>query len=241
MSSNSAQKKPFADAMSRFAEEKAVIQIEMTGRALPCSFVGWASKGIAWVNFEIDSTYTLPHIKAPIFGPEYVRYPMQKGDAGILVPADASIAGVSGQAGGTATLTQPANLSALVFLPIGNTAWQDVDVSAVTVYGPNGVVLRDMGSNSIFTLTPNSITMVSPTTVKATVGGTTLELTPAGWSLSGQAGSMTDGTASTSPKVMHNVWQAFVDWANSHAHTAQGATAVTTAPNTPYSGGSIAP
>lgn len=241
MSSNNAQKKPFSDSMNRFAESKALDQIQMTGRALPCSFVSWVSEGIALVKFEVTSLFTLRMIKAPIYGAQYVRYPLQAGDKGLLIPAAVSIAEISGQSAGTATLAQPANLSALTFLPIGNTAWQDVDHNVVTVYGPEGVTLRDSTSATTFLLTPTSITVVTPDSFKVTVGSTVLELTPAGWSLSGAAGSMSDGIASTSPQIMHTVWAQFVTWANSHVHTAQGATSVTTVPNTPYTGGSIAP
>lgn len=227
--------------MNRFAESKALDQIQMTGRALPCSFISWVSEGIALVKFEVSSGFTLQNIKAPVYGAQYVRYPIQEGEKGLLIPAAASIASISGQSAGTATLAQPANLSALTFLPIGNTAWQDVDHSVVTIYGPEGVTLRDASSASTFLLTPTSITIVTPNSFQVTVGTTVLELTPAGWSLNGSNGTMTDGTANTSPAIMHAAWAAFVAWANSHQHTAQGALAITTAPNTPYTGGSIAP
>lgn len=239
MSSTNAQKKPFADTMNRFAEGKALDQIQMTGRALPCSFISWVSEGIALVKFEVSSGFTLQNIKAPVYGAQYVRYPIQAGEKGLLIPAAASIASISGQSAGTATLAQPANLSALTFLPIGNTEWQAVDHSVVTVYGPEGVTLRDASSATTFLLTPTSITIVTPTSFKVTVGTTVLELTPAGYSLTGTSGTMTDGSAHTSPAIMHAAWAQLVAWANSHTHPISGGTANAT--NTPYTGGSIAP
>lgn len=239
MSSDNSKKRPFSDSMNRFSEAKALEQIHMTGRALPCSFISWVSEGIALVKFEISSTFTLQKIKAPIYGAQYVRYPIQAGEKGLLIPAAASIASISGQSAGTATLAQPANLSALTFLPIGNTEWQAVDHSVVTMYGPEGVTLRDSSSASTFLLTPESITIVTPSSFKATVGSTVLELTPAGWSLTGSSGSFSDGAASTSPEIMHTAWAQIVAWANTHTHPVSGSLANVT--NTPYTGGSIAP
>ena len=78
----------------------------------------------------------------------------------------------SGTGGGVADLTQPTNLSALVYLPISNTEWQDVDGQVVTVYGPEGVTLRDSGSNTTFLLKPDSIAISTPDSFTVTVGGT---------------------------------------------------------------------
>lgn len=241
MSANNAQKRPFADALNRFTEQKALDQIQQTGRALPCSFVSWAAEGIALVKFEVQSDFTLQQIKAPIFGPEYARYPLQPGDAGILIPSAVPIAGISGQGGGIATMRTPANLSALTFLPIGNTAWQTVDHNVVTLYGPEGVTLRDAGSNSTFLLTPTSIAIATPDSFQVTVGATVLQLTPAGWSLTGATGNVEDGAHHTSPSIMNAAWAALVAWLNSHDHTNGNAGANTGAPVMPFTGGSIAP
>ncbi|MCV5580282.1 hypothetical protein OFO05_33300, partial [Escherichia coli] len=74
------------------------------------------------VSFSLTNIpFTLPQVTIPLFGPEYVRYPMQPGDRGIVIPADTYIGGMSGLGGGVADLTQPMNLSALVYLPISNT------------------------------------------------------------------------------------------------------------------------
>uniref|UniRef100_UPI0037DC1B8A hypothetical protein n=1 Tax=Klebsiella michiganensis TaxID=1134687 RepID=UPI0037DC1B8A len=144
---------------------------------------------------------------------------MQPGDKGIVIPADTYIGGVSGQGGGTADMTPPANLSALVFLPISNTEWQGVDGQVVTVYGPEGVTLRDSGSNTTFLLKPDSIAISTPDSFTVTVGGTVFSLTGSKWSLSGDAGHLQDSVASTSPAIMHAGWESLVAWLNSHEHS----------------------
>jgi hypothetical protein len=172
---NHALKKAFAQSIHPFAQKKALDQIQLTGKALPCSVVS-VQGAIITVKFEIQDIYTLPNVTVPLFGPIYIRYPIQKGDKGMVIPADAYLGGMSGLGGGTANLTRRGNLSALVFLPIANTDWATVDPQSVTIYGPNGVVLRDTDSHTTFTLTPSSINIVVETDYKITVGNAVFEM-----------------------------------------------------------------
>ena len=75
----------------------------------------------------------------------------------------------SGQASTPPDLSQPGNLEALYFQPIGNAQWSSVDGQAVVIYGPNGVTLRDSASGAVIVLHPGSIT--------ATIGGTSVAMT----------------------------------------------------------------
>ncbi|MGP8874041.1 hypothetical protein [Klebsiella pneumoniae] len=209
----------FASSMNRFTERKIENALQKSGKVLPASVVKQTGNMIT-VSFELrDIPYVLPQVTIPLFGPQYIRYPMQPGDKGIVIPADTYIGGVSGQGGGIADMTPPANLSALVFLPISNTEWQGVDGQVVTVYGPEGVTLRDSGSNTTFLLKPDSIAISTPDSFTVTVGGTVFSLTGSKWSLSGEAGNLQDSVASTSPAIMHAGWQSLLTWLNSHEHS----------------------
>nr|WP_245168500.1 hypothetical protein [Enterobacter roggenkampii] len=161
---------------------------------------------------------------------------MQPGDKGIVIPADTYLGGVSGQGGGVADLTPPANLSALVYLPISNTEWESVDGNVVTIYGPEGVTIRDEGSNTTFLLTPDSVTIAAVDLFKVTVGSTVLTLTEGMWSITGQSGKLQDSTASTSPEIMHTGWAALVAWLNNHQHTNGNGGSNTGAPTTTFNG-----
>lgn len=230
------QKLNFGRSMNSFAEKKVADALQSAGKVLPCSVIKQSGKMIT-VSFELHNTpYIFPQVTVPLFGPEYIRYPMQPGDKGIVIPADTYLGGVSGQGGGVADLTPPANLSALVFLPISNTEWQDVDPEVVTVYGPEGVTLRDAGSNTTFLLKPNSIAISTPDSFTVTVGGTVFSLTSSGWSLSGQAGHLQDSDASTSPAIMHAGWSSLVNWLNSHRHTNGNGGSNTGTPTSTFSG-----
>lgn len=213
------KKLSFAGNMNSFTENKIASASQMAGKILPGSVVSRSGNMITVQVLLRDTPYVIPHLTVPLFGPEYIRYPMQPGDKGILIPADTYLGGISGLGGGTANLTTPANLSALTFLPISNTEWEGVDPNILTMYGPEGVTLRDSGSNTTFLLTPDSIAIRTPEQFKVTVGGTEFTLTGTSWALTGQSGTIQDSEASTSPSIMHAGWQSLLQWANSHKHS----------------------
>jgi hypothetical protein len=156
------QKTPLAQTLTRFTQNKINDAFQRAGKALPCSVVA-VFGSIVTVAFEINSNITLPNVTIPVYGTEYIRLPIQMGCKGVTVPADARLAGVSGIGGGIADLSQPANLTALVFLPIGNKGWgAPDDPDSVCLYGPNGVRFRDGGNNSNVTLSPSGIAMTAP-------------------------------------------------------------------------------
>lgn len=180
---DNAQKTPYGLSQNRFARAKALEAIQQTSRSLPC--VVTAVRGaIVTVSFQVTGV-TLPNVTIPTIGSEYVRLPIQPGCKGWVLAADAYLGGVSGLGGGIADLTQRANLTALVFSPIGNSGWSSVDGNAVTIYGPNGAVIRDSGSNSVVTITPSSITMAS--------NGNTLTLSAAGLVINAPSGVIING------------------------------------------------
>ena len=102
---NNAQKTPYARAINQFAEQKVLDAIQTLGKALPCHVVAIAGS-IVTVQFDITNTpFTLPNVTCPMFGPEYIRYPTQVGDLGVVISADCYIGGVSGLGGGVAELS----------------------------------------------------------------------------------------------------------------------------------------
>src|ERR1700743_2257306 len=101
---DNAQKTPIAQNLSRFSQASSQNETQALPKALPCSVVS-VSGAIVTVKFEVTSVYTLSNVTMPLFGPEYVRYPIQVGDKGFAVPADAYLGGMSGLGGGTADLS----------------------------------------------------------------------------------------------------------------------------------------
>lgn len=230
------QRLNFGKSMNNFSEEKILQAMELAGKVLPATVISRSGKMVT-VSFSLTNIpFTLPQVTIPLFGPEYIRYPMQPGDKGIVIPADAYIGGMSGQGGGTADLTQPPNLSALTYLPISNTEWSEVDGEVLTMYGPEGVTIRDKASNSTFLLTPHIVAIATPDSFTVTVGGTVLSLTQSMWQLTGQAGKLQDASASTSPAIMQAGWASLVSWLNSHRHTNGNGGGNTGSPTSLFSG-----
>ena len=158
---DNALKTPLALSLERFGQRKAQDAVEQLGKALPCSVVEVLSSGIVKVKFEVDAApFTLPQITVPIGAPEYIRYPVQVGDKGVVFPANARLGGLTGLGSGVASLSQPANLGALTFFWLGSTQWSETEDSmALVMYGPNGVIIRDTGSGTVITLTPGGLTI----------------------------------------------------------------------------------
>lgn len=241
MSSDNSQKTPLARSLSDFTQSKISDANQILGKSLPATVVS-KTGSIVTVKFEINSIFTLPQVTVPLFGPEYIRYPLQPGDAGVLLAVDARLGGLSGLGGGTASLDNPGNLTALVFLPFGNTAWEAVDPNAVVIRGPNGVVLEDESNACTFVLTPTSVTCIAPNGITMSCGTTTLALTPTSWSLIGANGTLSDGSHTTDVTLMNSVWTALITYINGHNHSGvQSGGSNTGVPTVLYSGGNIAP
>ena len=164
---DNSQKTALARTLNQFAERKVRGAIDLFGKALPASVVAVVSSGIVTVKFEIakttNSPYTLPNVTVPLFGPEYIRYPIQAGCMGVVFPSDAYLGGVSGLGGGVADLSLRGNLSTLVFFPIGNSGWSaSDDPNALVLYGPDGVIIRNLAGTSKITTNADGVTVAPP-------------------------------------------------------------------------------
>lgn len=166
--SGNAQKTHLARTLNRFAEQKVIDVLAQGGKSLPCRVTA-VTGSIVTVKFELDTSFTLPEVTCPMFGPEYIRYPTRVGDLGIVISADVYIGGISGLGGGTADFTPQSNLSALIFLPIASTAWSPTDdPNAVVIYGPNGAVIRTVSKNTTLTVSADGVTIDTDETVAIT-------------------------------------------------------------------------
>lgn len=153
------QKSSLAKTLNSFTAGKINDAMQLLGKSLPCSVTA-IQGSIVTVKFELDHIpFTIPPVTIPVFGPEYIRYPIQVGDKGFCVSADASLRAMSGLGVGTADLTQPANLTALVFYPIGNKNWFSVNGQYLVMYGPEGVILSTSNMDCMLTLNSSGITV----------------------------------------------------------------------------------
>lgn len=175
-------KTPIIEGLNNFASSKINDAFQIYGKALPCSVVKVVGP-IVTVKFEIDSSFTIPQITMPIMGSEYIRLPIQVGCKGVAFPADVYIGGISGLGGGTASFDQRANLATLVFFPVSSKSFSPSDdPNSLVLYGPNGVIIRDIGSKSKLSVRTGNVNADTPSfnaSQNLTVGtGVTGTITP---------------------------------------------------------------
>jgi hypothetical protein len=200
------------DSLNQVALNRVLDVINNRGKALPCSVVS-VSGALVTVKFEINSsTITLPQITIPKAESQWIRMPTQVGDLGMTVASDAYLGGISGLGGGVATLEEPGNLSALIFVPVSNANKSPSNGNAAYLQGPDGAILQTtQGTPSSVTVNTSGITMTFGSTtftingsdITMTVGGKTVTLNNTGFTIDGILfdthihGGVTSGTTVT--------------------------------------------
>jgi hypothetical protein len=235
MSGGNFQRTPIVRSIQQVAQRKAEAAIELLGKALPCEVV--SRKGaIVTVKFALTNVpFNLPQIDIPIIGSEYIRVPVQAGCKGLTISADASLGAVTGLGPATVGLALPANLTALVFVPIGNKDFAPEHADHLELYGADGVLIKNKKDKDWYMeLTSNGAK------VSNADGSASFAWNGAAWEFKGPvimnngvqlAGIITglnggrySGNIDTSGTITSgNITL------TTHHHTAQGATAPTTA------------
>lgn len=153
------QKNFFMKSLAAHGQAAIDGNANLDGKGWPCH-VTKVNGSIVTVMFDIlPGDYNLPEVTIPVFGPEYIRYPIQVGDKGVTVPLSVSIRNVTGLGVGLPDLSTPPSLTALFFMPVGNINWEGVDPDQVTIYGPNGILLQTTGKDSSVNIEPGKITI----------------------------------------------------------------------------------
>lgn len=222
---DNAQKTWLNLSLNRLGQKKAAEAIQLLGKALPCSVVSVPTAGVPifTVKFEVNATpFTIPNVTVPMFGPEWIRYPIAVGTKGVVFPADAYLGGMSGLGDGVADLAQkPGNLSALVFFPISNKGWTASEYpTCVEIYGPDGVVIRNVEKTATFKVTKDLNEWKPPAGQKMILDGDVLikgSLFLAG-SIVAEDGTVYTGNFFTSGEIASRVGVAQVSL-SSHQHT----------------------
>lgn len=159
MAATNSQKTPFLRSFNDAMRVRAGNRQATTGKTYPCT-VTKVTGSIVTVKFEVSQPpFTLPQSTMPVFGPEYIRYPIQVGCKGMAIAADAFIGAMSGLGTGVADLSEQPNLSCLMFMPVGNVGFSSVDGQKIVLYGPDGAIIKAMSGLANITLTPNEITL----------------------------------------------------------------------------------
>ena len=164
---STALKKHINVSLNDFVAQKLAAFGNQAGQAWPCHVTA-VNGAVVTIAFDVDSgAYTLPQVTVPVVESRYVRLPVQVGDRGVAISASVSIGNVSGLGPpAPVSLTAPGNLSALMFMPIGNAAWATPDANAVVVTAPDGAIIQDdAGTTKVVLTGAGNVTVQCPGTV----------------------------------------------------------------------------
>jgi hypothetical protein len=165
--------------LNRQARNQALQAIQQTGRVLPCKIVA-VNGSLVTVNFEVMNPPTLPQIEIPLAQGQWMRAPVQPGDYGITVAADASLYGIDGSDGGVADLDiATGNLSALLFLPVASTVFSAPPREGMAwANGPHGARIGDSANTAYIDVNTDT------RTVMIHAGGNLWTFGPGGFTMS---------------------------------------------------------
>jgi hypothetical protein len=156
---------PIGVSLTQIAMRKAQDGQQLQGKMLPCH-VTVVKGAIVTIAFDVKSQYTLPTMDVPVASDQYVRGSVQVNDKGYAVAGDAFIGNNSGLGENASNLAPRANLSNLVFHPIGNTKWDNVDTNQNTHTAPNGSLHQTTDKKQSFNLNANTIGSIVMKAVK---------------------------------------------------------------------------
>jgi|SRR5581483_1028319 len=204
---DNAQKTPIARSLEAFGHRKVLGVLAQVGKALPASVVSRVGQ-IVTVKFEITTTpnspYTLPPITVPLVGSQYVRLPIQPGELGMVMTADAYLGGMTGLGGGTADLSRHANLSCLVWTPLANKNWTPaIDDDSLELIGPNGVILHNNAKTAILKVTTAECSWTPPPGIPIQLNGNVV--LNGNLQINGSIQNLTGGTYAGDLKTSGNV------------------------------------
>jgi len=168
------RKTPFAFNSQRQINGRIDRRLASLGQALPAHVIQ-NFNSIVQIAFDVtDPVFrNLPNVYVPLYGCEYIRYPIQPGCKGVVFAADVRIGITTGLGPHVYDFTQPGNLTSLYFMPMANTQWLTVpDANQVTIYGPDGCLIQTTSGSASINVKGGTITM--------SAGGHTVAISSAG-------------------------------------------------------------
>lgn len=175
---------PVARSLNQLSSQRAAnAQIDVA-KGIPATIVSRNGQ-IVTVSFAMQvggpgGPWTQATADYPIGTASTDWLPLSAGTAGLLLPSDFYLGGVTGQGGGTADYAQRGNLSTLSFFPLSHTSWTPPgsDTDKRCLQGPNGVYMQSSDGAC-------SLSLDKTSGLTATFSGHTLQIKSDGIYLDG--------------------------------------------------------
>jgi hypothetical protein len=134
------QKKPLKAALPEHTKSFIDDHDALIGKSMPCRITGFPyqsgskiNTSIVKVKFDVEDHFTRPEIIMPVAMARFVYFPLAIGDKGMALAVNADYGQMTGLGGGIPDASYTANLSGLVFVPIGNIEFEKVKNDLFTV------------------------------------------------------------------------------------------------------------
>jgi hypothetical protein len=134
------QKLPLKAALPGHTKAFIADNNQAIGKSLACHITGFPyqsggniNTSMVSVKFDVVANFTRPEIIIPVAMAKYVYFPLAVGDKGMAIAINADYGQITGLGGGIPLDDYTANMSGLIFLPIGNVAFDMVKNDLFTV------------------------------------------------------------------------------------------------------------
>ena len=192
---------PLVKSLVGFTGRQIDTAAQILGKSLPCVVEEVLQNGkFVTVSFQVVTDgQSIPNATMPIATSRYIRFPVAVGDIGVAIAADARLSGITGLGAGVADLSVPANLAALLFIPLSTRSFPAQPPNRVLLVSPDGALIQNDAGTAIMSLTSTAIIL--------SVAGHTLTIDASGIKLDGIAfathvhGGVRSGGDDTGPPV----------------------------------------
>lgn len=170
---NNAQKQFFARQLHQFGDDKVQTWVFQQQKALPCT-VESISGALVKVSFQVNwAPFTLPKVLMAKAQSAWSREPTQVGDKGLAVPCDIYLGGQTGLGGGVADGFYRGNLSCLIFQPVSNKNFSNLDPNIHYIIGPGGAILQTEDGTVTIKALPTGVQVIDSNgnTIKTSSSG----------------------------------------------------------------------
>lgn len=160
----------------------------LAGKTWPCTIKTVGNQTVT-VSFDGVSTWPVQNMTIPVAQSRYQRLPLQAGDQGLAMTADTFLGSITGGGGAPVLGRSYGNLSRLVFVPVGSSAFPaPADLSSHLIQGPTGVTLQTLDGTCKLVLTSTGVVI--------TIGAQTFTLSVSGMNVA--QGDVTVGSTNIS-------------------------------------------
>lgn len=153
---------PIFKSLNDIARNESVTSRNAQGHIIPATVESFDGT-LAVVNIEVSSENNYPQITVPLLRSEYIRFPIQKGCRGILIPLYVNIDHIIGLGLVAPTMKMGFNFQNMAFLPIASVTQPEIkNNNTLVLYGESdGVKIQTKDGSTHITVNHNTVAVTA--------------------------------------------------------------------------------